>query len=127
MSERLFYCGCSPPSRDAGRAKQLRLAGDTANINRRIDDIEKRMIAEVSDHLRDLLDIGTYVFIADRMISRGGRTLPNMGRDWHRRFRLVIAVREPDRWNRPEVKSALEELVGFLSGDTLLLPVPEIR
>ena len=118
MSERLFYCGCAPPSRDADRAKQLRLAGHTANINRRIEDIEKRMIGEVPDHLCDLLDIATYVFIADRMISRGGRTLPNMGGDWHRRFRLVIAVREPDRWNRTEVKSALEELVGFLSGDT---------
>jgi hypothetical protein len=118
MSERLFYCGCTPPSRDADRARQLRLAGDTANINRRIEDIEKRMIGEVPDHLRDLLDIATYVFIADRMIPRGGRTLPNMGRDWHRRFRLVIAVREPDRWNGTEVRSTLEELVGFLSGDT---------
>jgi len=51
------------------------------------------------------------------MTARGGKTLPNMGRDWRRRFRFVIAVREPDRWNRPEVKSALEDLVGFLADD----------
>jgi 7-cyano-7-deazaguanine synthase in queuosine biosynthesis len=91
--------------------------GGAANINRRIEDIEKRMVAEVPDHLRDLLDIATYVFIADRMVVRSGRTLPNMGREWQRQFRLVIAVREPDRWNRPEVKTALEDLVGFLAGE----------
>ena len=62
------------------------------------------MVAEVPDHLRDLLDIATYVFVADRMVSRGGTTLPNMGSDWHRRFRFSIAVRDPERWNRPDVQ-----------------------
>jgi hypothetical protein len=95
----------------------LHLAGAAPNINRRIEDIEKRMVSEVPDHLCDLLDIATYLFVADRMVIRGGKTLPNMGGEWHRRFRLIIAVREPDRWNRPEVKDALQDLVGFLSGD----------
>jgi 7-cyano-7-deazaguanine synthase in queuosine biosynthesis len=95
----------------------LRLAGAAPNVNRRIEDIEEQMVSEVPDHLRDLLDIATYVFVADRMIGRGGKTLPNMGREWHRSFRFIIAVREPDRWNRPEVKEALQDLVGFLSGD----------
>ena len=117
MPERLFYCGRQPPPRDAGKAFHLRLAGAGPNINRRIEDIEKRMVGEVPDHLRDLLDIATYVFVADRMVGRGGRTLPNMGADWRRRFRFFIAVRDPARWNRPDVKAALEDLVGFLAGD----------
>jgi 7-cyano-7-deazaguanine synthase in queuosine biosynthesis len=117
MLERLFYCGSTPPPRDVGRAIELRLAGVAANINRRIEDIEKRMVSEVPDHLRDLLDIATYVFVADRMIGRGGKTFPGMGREWGRRFRLFVAVRQPERWNTPEMKSALEDLVGFLSGD----------
>ena len=117
MSERLFYCGRAPPSRDANRATQLMLSGSKPNINRKIEDIEKRMVADVPDHLRDLLDIATYVFIADRMVGRGGTTLPNMGSDWHRRFRFSIAVRDLERWNTPDVKAALEDLLGFLSGD----------
>src|SRR5262245_46814616 len=103
MPERVFYCGSTPPPRDRGRAIQLHLAGANPNINRRIEDIEKRMVSEVPDHLRDLLDIATYLFVADRIVVRGGKTLPNMGREWHRSFRLIIAAREPDRWNRPEV------------------------
>ena len=117
MPELLFYCGKTPPPRESARATELRLGGSSPNINRRIEDIEKRMVSEVADDLRDLLDIATYVFIADRMVRRGGPTLPNMGRDWRRRFRLVIAVRDPERWNAPELKSALEDLLGFLSGD----------
>ncbi len=93
------------------------LSGSKPNINRKIEDIEKRMVADVPDHLRDLLDIATYVFIADRMVGRGGTTFPNMGSDWHRRFRFSIAVRDLERWNTPDVKAALEDLLGFLSGD----------
>jgi 7-cyano-7-deazaguanine synthase in queuosine biosynthesis len=116
MPERLFYCGTEPPH-DDGKAYYLRLAGAAPNVNRRLEDIEKRMVSEIPDHLCDLLDIATYVFVADRMVGRGGKTLPNMGREWHRSFRFSIAVREPDRWNRPEIKAALQDLVGFLSGD----------
>ena len=117
MPERLFYCGRAPPPRDAHRATQLMLSGSQPNINRKIEDIEKRMVADIPDHLQDLLDIATYVFVADRMVRRGGATLPNMGSDWRRRFRFSIAVREPERWNTPDVKTALEDLLGFLSGD----------
>jgi 7-cyano-7-deazaguanine synthase in queuosine biosynthesis len=117
MPERLFYCGSAAPPHDEGRAIHLHLAGASSNINRGFEDIEKQMVSEIPDHLRDLLDIATYVFVADRMVGRGGKTLPNMGREWHRRFRFSIAVREPDRWNRPEIKAALQDLVAFLSGD----------
>src|SRR5262245_21417991 len=117
MPERLFYCGSAPPPRDEGRATRLHLASASPNVNRGFEDIEKQMVSEIPDHLRDLLDIATYVFVADRMVGRGGKTLPNMGREWHRSFRFSIAVREPDRWNRPEIKAALQDLVGFLSGD----------
>ena len=117
MPERRFYCGLAPPPRDANHVAQLMLTGGQPNINRKIEVIEKRMVADVPDHLQDLLDIATYVFVADRMVPRGGATLPNMGSDWHRRFRLSIAVRDPGRWNTPDVKIALEDLLGFLSGD----------
>ena len=117
MPEWRFYCGRVPPPRDANQATQLMLTGGKPNINRKIEVIEKRLVADVPDHLQDLLDIATYVFVADRMVGRGGATLPNMGSDWRRRFRFSIAVRDPGRWNTPDVKTALEDLLGFLSGD----------
>ena len=46
MAERLFYCGRPPPPRDAGRAIYLRLREAAPNINLRIEDIEKRMVAQ---------------------------------------------------------------------------------
>ena len=117
MSERLFYCGIAPPPRDPSRATQLMLSGSEKNINRDIEGIAAQMVNDVPDHLCDLLDIATYVFVADRMVRRGGLTLPNMGSDWRRRFRFVIAVRQPELWNAPDVNAVLQNLLGFLSED----------
>ncbi len=117
MSERLFYCGTAPPPRDERRATQLMLAGERRNINRDFEDIASSSLAMSPIGLRDLLDIATYVFVADRTARRGGPTLPNLGSDWRRRLRFVIAVREPERWNTPHVNAMLQDLVGFASDD----------
>lgn len=117
MREWLFFCGRPPSPRDERRATLLMLTGRLQNVNRKIEAIETRMVADLPNHLRDLLDIATYVFMADRIVSRGGATLPNMGSNWRRRFRFSIAVRDPEHWNAPDVKSALEDLLGFLSDD----------
>ena len=118
MPERLFYCGRASSPRHLDRAIELSLAGRGRNINRRFEDIETRMVADVPDHLRDLLDIATYVFVADRMVTRGGDTLPNMGSEWRRRLRLHIAVRKPHHWEDPSVKARLRDLVGLISEDS---------
>ena len=118
MPERLFYCGLAPPVRYFDRVIELSLAGQGRNINRNFDDIEARMVADVPDHLRDLLDIATYVFVADRIVTRGGDALSNMGREWRRQFRLHIAVREPQRWETPAIRTALQDLVGLISEDS---------
>jgi hypothetical protein len=117
MSERLFYCGTAPPLRDERRATQLMLAGERRNINRDFEDIASQLVGDVPNRLRDLLDIATYVFVADRTVRRGGPTLPNLGSDWRRRLRFVIAVREPERWNTPQVNAMLQDLVGFASDE----------
>ena len=36
---------------------------------------------------------------------------------WSRRFDLRIAVHDPALWNRPDVRSALEDALGYLTGD----------
>ncbi len=117
MAERLFYCGVDPPEHVAEHATQLWLTGDRKNIKRDIESVADVMVADVPARLQDLLDIATYVFVADRITSRGETTFPNMGATWYRKLRFVIAVRDPVFWNRPDRVDALEELIGFLSDD----------
>jgi hypothetical protein len=40
-----------------------------------------------------------------------------MGRDWRRRFRFVIPIRDPALWSRPEVVEALADALNFMSED----------
>lgn len=68
--------------------------------------------------LADLLDIAAAVLISDRLAPRSaakGRShedgLPS------RRIVVNLAVRDPDRWTDPCVRSALERLLSYLSQD----------
>src|SRR6185295_8553592 len=99
MSERLVLCG---GARRAGVDSALRLAldGSLQNITLKLEDISKRLVRNVPDLLVDLIEIATYVYCADQATSRGGDAQVGMGADWHRNFRFVIPVRNPNYWNR---------------------------
>jgi len=75
------------------------------------------MVRRVPDFLVDLLEIAAYVYCADRATSRGGDVQLGMGRDWRRKFRFVIPVREPRRWKDPKVLEWLRSVLFFLSED----------
>jgi hypothetical protein len=40
-----------------------------------------------------------------------------MGRDWRRRFRFVIPIRDSALWSRPDVVEALTDALEFMSED----------
>jgi 7-cyano-7-deazaguanine synthase in queuosine biosynthesis len=65
----------------------------------------------------DLLEIAALVYTADQAVGRGGVKEFEYGQKWRRHFRFEFAVRRPERWRRPEVSSALGELLSFLSDD----------
>jgi len=118
MPERLVLCGGAEgkgrlPSDTIG----LKLYGPGANIDLRLQDISRRMVANVPDLLTDLLEIATYVLCADEAVSRGGETRRRLGADWRRRYRLVVPVRVPDHWASTGVTDALTDLLTFLSED----------
>jgi hypothetical protein len=75
------------------------------------------MLRSLPSVLADLVDVATYVFVADQLVSRGGETAPGLGADWRRNLRFVIPVREPDRWSSPELIAKLQNLLGFMSED----------
>jgi hypothetical protein len=116
MAEHLFLCGLSPAQHAAFRGgTHLQI---NANVILKIEDIRKKYLANLPDLLTDLLEIAAYVFAADNSITRGGPAFRNMGSDWRRSFRLIVAVRAPDCWNSPDVLQALRSLLGFLSDDS---------
>lgn len=120
MADRLIVCGAAPTPRGSMRADQLLhldLGGQKQNVDLRLEDISRRLVANVPLTLVDLLEIAAYVFAADQMAPRGGPTMAALGRDWRRRFRLVIPVRNPTLWSRPDVLTALTEALAFMSED----------
>ena len=98
-------------------ALRLALTGENQNIHLKLEDLNRRLVAEPPDTLRDLLEIASYVYAADSAITRGGATSRAMGAEWRRRFRCVVAVQRPDIWRSPEVSRALTACLSFLTED----------
>jgi 7-cyano-7-deazaguanine synthase in queuosine biosynthesis len=114
--ERLILCGgASKTGEDA--ALRLATTGRRKNIILRLEDISKKLVKTVPAPLVDLLEIATYVYCADQAISRGGEMQRAMGADWHRSFRFIIPVRNPDFWNCNKVLDLLCSALSFLSED----------
>jgi hypothetical protein len=118
-TERLVLCGgaAPPPGSDGAKALRLALDGPDRNVTVRLHDIAKRLVADVPDLLVDLLEVAAYVYSADWGTGRGGEVQQKLGEGWRRRFHFVIPVRDPDAWNDPDVRDALNETLGFLSED----------
>lgn len=93
---------------------ELRITPDKgANVRLLIDNIESRIVQDFSAVVLDLLELASYLYVADTAISRG-RHDP-LGERWYRDIELVVPVREHERWE--EVRENLQELLTFLSGD----------
>ncbi len=124
MSERehLILCGGIDDKRPKAGTELLRLElgkeKGTGQIHLDVDAITKKMVADLPPVLRDLLEVATYVYVADQSISRGGRRSLEYACDWHRCLRLRIPVREHDLWSDPENRELLEKTLSFASGDT---------
>jgi 7-cyano-7-deazaguanine synthase in queuosine biosynthesis len=116
MSERLILCG--DVKRPSGTSPiSLCTSGRSQNIVLKLEDIGKKMIRRVPDALIDLIEIATYVYCADRAVSRGGVAQRAVGADWRRSFRFIIPVRTPDHWSNRDVLEPLRSTLSFLSED----------
>ena len=117
-NEHLVLCGGLVQPR-GGRASivNLNLYGAAPNVRLRITDISRRLVKNVPDVLFDLLEIASYVYSADAVVSRGGKTDAQMGASWRRKYRFVIPVRQPDLWSSDTVLAALTETLSFVSED----------
>lgn len=81
------------------------------NLNRFVTDNY-----HITDRLKDLLEIAGYIFSADRKTYRGNNR-DQFYHSWSRAFHFHIGVSDKEFWERQEVKSILEEILLFLTGD----------
>ena len=127
-NERDILCGGASPRRRQGTdSLHLWLWGNGKNIFLTIEDIEKRLTANVPDVLTDLLEIAAYVYTADQAVTRGGNGVLDHGANWRRELRFLIPVRKPDLWKSPPVKRSLTETLGFLSEDDYTFTFTKLR
>lgn len=119
MADHLFLCGLTEAQRaDYGPGRELYLHGPKSNVRLRLDDVRSQLLnVESEDLLTDLAEIAVYVFAADCAVPRGGPTFKNVGANWRRTFKLVIAVRHPVMWREPQRLTGLRDVVQFLSDD----------
>lgn len=126
IEPRLFLCSgakldCGDPLFAGRKVVELAAAGDNANVNIRFENVAKVFIRHLSARLVDLLEIASYVFSADCATSRGTEWQDDAIEPWGRDFAFVIPVREPEFWNRREIKCLITQILSFLSNDTYAL------
>ncbi len=83
-----------------------------------VESITQKMVQDLPDVIHDLLEIATYVYVGDQMVSRGGLKSFDYAEKWGRCLDFRIPVREYELWSDPKIKEQLEELLSFASGDT---------
>ncbi len=90
------------------------------------DDSVLRGATDLPDLVADLQDLACTAFILDRSIRRGApdRGEGVMGK-WSRSLRLTVPLRRPDFWRSDDVRTAVEDLLGWLTDDEWeLVPLP---
>lgn len=119
-NERAILCGGVSDTKLAFGGNdplRLRLWGRGANLALSFEDIRRQLLREIPKQFLDLIEIATYVYCADQVISRGSDVLRGMGEDWRRRLLFRIPVRKPDLWSSEPLKAVLVETLSFLSED----------
>jgi hypothetical protein len=96
---------------------ELRLWGRNENVHLHIDHLCDALVHDVPPHFLDLIDIATYVYVADQATTRGGAGVENAGADWRRTLFFRVPVRTPEFWNSPQVMEPLRNTLSFLSED----------
>lgn len=115
-NERAILCGSASAGGNGQAAPALQLRLDN-EVHLKGDDLSRPVSANIPTVFADLIEIATYVYVADQAVTRGGDGVENVGADWRRRLLFTIPVRNLKFWRKPEVMTALVETLSFLSED----------
>jgi 7-cyano-7-deazaguanine synthase in queuosine biosynthesis len=73
-------------------------------------------ISHLPERLLDLLEIASYIFAADRYVSRGRKDAVEY-QAWPRSFEFHVRVRDYEFWSQSKVGELLARTIEFMSGD----------
>jgi hypothetical protein len=126
--EHLVLCGGLPSAAQKGvETYSLNLTGPDQNMDLRISDMRRALIANIPDTLTDLVEVAAYVYCGDGAVRRGGSTLAQMGREWRGELRFVVPVRVPEVWSSAPISRLLTETLSFLSDDFYTFEFEQLR
>ncbi len=128
-NERAIICGEAPDSGipfQGVRPLRLRLWG-RRNIALDINELSWPLLGDVPGPFTDLIEIATFVYCADQIVTRGGSGVDSLGAEWRRKFFFRIPVRHPDLWRSARMMDILISTLGFLSEDEYLFDFTEMR
>ncbi|MDZ4754592.1 MAG: hypothetical protein SGJ09_06415, partial [Phycisphaerae bacterium] len=112
------YCNESAAGKsDSQGTVKLRTYGPHKNVRLKLDHLGRQLNRNLPDRLIDLVEIAAMVYIADQIAHRGADDVESMGANWRRHLRFEIPVRDHGFWTKSEVRSALVDLLSFLSED----------
>lgn len=91
----------------------LYLDGTNQNLEIKVQNIEKKIVAGLSPVAYDLLELAAVLYVADTSVRRGKTDV--YSHDWQRALHIVMPVRRLSVWRKNQ--ELLSELVTYLSGD----------
>ena len=101
--------------RKSNKIIELNHTSKNKNVEIKLLDFITRL-NYLPNSIKDLLEIATYVYAADRSVLRG--TIKDVEfQSWSRNFHFVFKVRDIEFWNKDEVRDSLSETLLFMSGD----------
>jgi len=119
--ERLVVCGglAVPKGAAAGVLELDKNPNALPNkrIELKLNHLSEQLVDNIPPVLCDAVEVAAYVFMADRLISRGTDQMGKMNAKWRRRLRFRIPVRALAVWNSAEVRKRLSDTLNFLSDD----------
>ena len=119
VTRHLILCGgLAPALSEKGERLDLVITQRPGGIDLGIEQLQRKLVVDISDLSTDLLEIAAYIYAADSQTSRGGKYMQRLGADWRRHFKFAIPVRNPELWSSPAIRDALTNTIGFLSDDS---------
>lgn len=103
-----FFVDIVEPGASVRAGASAAIIGEVIELD--IAGLENYFFADWNSTLIDLLVVAGAAEFCDAVKRRPLHT-------WTRQFDLRIAVHDPALWNRDDVKAALEEALGYLTGD----------
>lgn len=73
-------------------------------------------LQHIPSRVKDLLELASLLFIADRTIDRGQPTAVEFDK-WSRTIHFVMKVRDESFWNQHQTASLLSQALTFMTGD----------